>query len=113
MSVRIRLNRIGKKHVPFGRIVAIDSRKAREGSCLADLGTYNFLKSAMVCFDEKAFDYWVSVGAQPSDSVKKIIAAFKKLQKQLAAKDLKQAPKAKEKIEKPAQGKSEKEKPKQ
>lgn len=81
MSVRIRLNRIGKKHVPFGRIVAIDSRKSREGSSLADLGTYDFLKSRIVSFNEEEFNYWISVGAQPSDSVKKIVSVFKKQQK--------------------------------
>lgn len=78
MSVRIRLNRVGKKHVPFFRIVAIDSRRKRDGAFLADLGTYDTLKSTVVRFDEQGFDHWVSVGAQPSQSVKKIVKELKK-----------------------------------
>ncbi len=81
MSVRIRLNRIGKKHVPFCRIVATDSRRARDGAVLADLGTYDMLKSTVVRFDEQGFDHWVSVGAQPSETVQKIVKSFKKAQK--------------------------------
>jgi len=84
MSVRIRLNRIGKKHVPFCRIVATDSRRARDGAVLADLGTYDVLKSAVVRFDETGFDHWMSVGAQPSAAVQKIVKIFKKAHKKAA-----------------------------
>ena len=41
MAVKIRLSQIGKKNAPFYRIVAIDSRKKRDGKFLEDLGTYN------------------------------------------------------------------------
>lgn len=81
MSVRIRLTRVGKKHAPFFRIVAVDSRRKRDGAHLADLGTYDVLKSSVVRLDEEGINHWISVGAQPSQSVTKIIKAFKKSQK--------------------------------
>ncbi len=106
MSVRIRLSRIGKKHVPFCRIVAVDSRRKRDGACLADLGTYDVLKSAIVRLDEEGIKYWLSVGAKPSESVKKIVKDFKKAQKPAApvTKVAKMAKKAKvAKVEKTAE----------
>ena len=80
MSVRIRLSRIGKKHAPFYRIIAVDSRKKRDGAFLADIGTYDSLKSTMVTFDEQTMNHWLSVGAQQSLTVKKIVQGFKKTQ---------------------------------
>ena len=77
MSVKIRLQRIGKKKAPFGRIVATDSRKKRDGACLEDLGTYDMLNSKLVKFNEERVNYWISVGAQESETVKKIHRAFK------------------------------------
>ena len=50
MAVKIRLSRIGKKNAPFSRIVAIDSRKKRDGAFLEDLGTYDMLKSKVSSF---------------------------------------------------------------
>jgi len=93
MSVRIRLSRVGKKHVPFYRIVVIDSRKKRDGACLADLGTYDALKSSIVRLDHAGIDHWLSVGAQPSQSVKKIVTEFKRAQSK--ATPVEKAPKAK------------------
>ena len=78
MAVKIRLSRIGKKNAPFFRIVAIDSRKKRDGACLEDLGTYDALKAALVTYHEDRLNYWVSQGAQISDSVKKIQKLHKK-----------------------------------
>ena len=43
--VKIRLSRIGKKHVPFYRIVAVDSREKRDGACLENLGTFDGLNT--------------------------------------------------------------------
>lgn len=97
MSVRIRLTRIGKKHAPFYRIVAIDSRKKRDGAFLADLGTYDALKSTMVRFDETALAHWMSVGAQPSLSAKKMIKEFKKSQAPVVAEASQPVKKAKTK----------------
>ena len=72
MAVKIRLARIGKKHAPFFRIVAIDSRKKRDGAYLETLGTYDVLKGALVQFNVERINDWVSKGAILSDSVKKM-----------------------------------------
>jgi small subunit ribosomal protein S16 len=72
MSVKIRLSRIGKKHAPFYRIVAIDSRKKRDGASLEILGTYNPLNGELVQFRNDRINDWVSKGAIPSDAVKKL-----------------------------------------
>lgn len=79
MSVKIRLSRIGKKQEPFFRIVAIDSRKKRDGAYLQDLGTYDVLNKTIVTFDETGYQNWLSKGAQPSDSTLKIYRLFKKV----------------------------------
>lgn len=72
MSVKIRLSRIGKKKVPFYRIVAIDSRAKRDGACLENLGTYDALNSKFVTFNVEGIDKWVAKGAIMTDSVKKL-----------------------------------------
>ena len=73
MPVRIRLSRGGAKKKPFYRIVVADSRWARNGKFIDQLGTYNPMlqkdNPARVKIDvEKAKD-WISKGAQPSDRV--------------------------------------------
>jgi len=72
MAVKIRLSRIGKKNAPFYKIVAVDSRKKRDGACLEDLGTYDALKSALVTFHEDRVKHWIALGAVPTDTVKRI-----------------------------------------
>ncbi len=98
MPVRIRLSRVGKKHVPFYRIVTMDGRKKRDGAFLDDLGTYDALKSVVVRFDEEGYNKRVSQGAIPSDAVKKIYLMFKKGQTEPAAKA---APASKKAVKKP------------
>ena len=78
MSVKISLSRTGKKHTPFYRVVAVDSRKKRDGEILANIGTYDALKSTVVRFSEELYTEWVSKGAQPTDSAKKIFKQYKK-----------------------------------
>jgi small subunit ribosomal protein S16 len=77
MAVKIRLSRIGKKHVPFFRIIAIDSRKKRDGAYLENLGTYDVLGNKFVQFHEERLNDWVSKGAVLTDSVKKLHRAYK------------------------------------
>jgi small subunit ribosomal protein S16 len=72
MAVRIRLSRIGKKHAPFYRVVAVDGRKKRDGAFLEDLGTYDGLKSVLVRFETDRIAHWISQGAIPSDAVKRL-----------------------------------------
>jgi len=69
----IRLTRMGRKKRPFYRIVVTDSRKRRDGGWIESIGYYNPLKEQReVKFDEERLNYWLSVGAQMSDRVKKI-----------------------------------------
>ena len=75
MPVRLRLRRMGKKKQPFYRIVAIDSRVARDGKYLEKVGTYNpGTNPSTITLDEKRAVYWLSVGAQPSDTVRNILS---------------------------------------
>lgn len=78
MAVKIRLSRIGKKHVPFFRVVAVDERKKRDGAFLANIGTYDALNGKIVVFHEDKYKEWLGKGAQPSDSAKRIYKLFKK-----------------------------------
>ena len=77
MAVKIRLSRIGKKMVPFYRIVAIDSRKKRDGAYLDNLGTYDAHGHTMVQFHEEAFNIRVAQGAIVTDAVKKLLKRHK------------------------------------
>jgi|SRR3989339_691968 len=72
MAVKIRFTRIGKKHAPVYRIVAVDSRKKRDGEYLENLGTYNPLTKTIVQWHEDRIQHWVSVGAILTDSVKRL-----------------------------------------
>jgi small subunit ribosomal protein S16 len=78
MSVRLRLSRIGRKKVPFFRIVAIDSKKSRDGEALDILGTYNGLTGEVLNFNFERADLWIKRGAEVVDSVKKIYKIAKK-----------------------------------
>jgi len=73
--VAIRLRRAGSKKRPFFRVVVTDSRAARDSSFVEILGHYNpRTKPAIVKVDKDRVSYWLSKGAQPSDSVRTLIA---------------------------------------
>jgi small subunit ribosomal protein S16 len=73
--VAIRLRRAGSKKRPFFRVVVTDSRTARDSSFVEILGHYNpRSKPAVVKVDKDRVAYWLSKGAQPSDSVRTLIA---------------------------------------
>lgn len=75
MSVKLRLKRIGARNTPIYRIVATDSRTKRDGRPIEELGTYNPVLPTEPNFDlnlERA-EHWLSVGAQPSDTVRSFI----------------------------------------
>ncbi len=80
MPVSIRLSRVGTKHVPFYRVVVVDSRKKRDGEVLENIGTYDGLKSSLVTFKPERYDAWVKLGAQPSATAKKLYRLFQKKQ---------------------------------
>ncbi len=78
--VRIRMKRLGRTHRPFYRISVMDVRKARDGESIEDIGTYDPMvhdKSKRVTLKFDRYDYWVSVGAQPSDNVKTLVKKLK------------------------------------
>jgi small subunit ribosomal protein S16 len=73
--VVIRLRRAGSKKRPFFRIVVTDSRAARDSRFVEILGHYNpRTKPALVNVDKDRVAYWLGKGAQPSDSVRTLIA---------------------------------------
>ena len=74
MSVKIRLKRVGKTKAPSYRVVVADSRSPRDGRIIESIGWYNPLvePSAIHIDEEKAFK-WLSVGAQPTDSVTSLL----------------------------------------
>jgi small subunit ribosomal protein S16 len=74
----IRLARIGKKKQPFYRIVVLDKRKPRNGRTVEIVGTYDPLKNpALIQLNAERVKYWLSVGAQPSDTVRSFLTAQK------------------------------------
>ncbi len=74
MSVSIRLNRKGTKDRPYYKIVAVDSRKRRDGRYIEQLGTYDPLKEGTnYTIDLAIADKWLAVGAQPSETVNSMI----------------------------------------
>lgn len=80
MAVRIRLARTGKKNQPSYRIVAADSRTKRDGKVLENLGFYDpKTEPPTVRIKRDRFDYWLSVGAQPSDPVRALILGQKRM----------------------------------
>jgi len=78
MAVRIRLSRVGKKKVPFYRIVAVDGRRKRDGAVLETIGSFDGLNGKLTKFNQERLDYWISKGAIPSDAVKKLQKLFAK-----------------------------------
>ena len=74
MAVKIRLTRLGDKKSPFYRVVVTDSRKARDGAYIENIGTYNPLKNpAEIKVDVELAKKWLSNGAQPTETVKSIL----------------------------------------
>ncbi len=74
MPVRLRLTRRGAKKRPFYRVVAADKRAPRDGRFIEMLGTFDPLQEPPVIRLKKdRVDYWLSVGAIPSDTVKSLV----------------------------------------
>jgi small subunit ribosomal protein S16 len=73
MAVKLRLTRMGAKKRPTYRIVATDSRKARDGQYKELIGTYNPVTNpAEVKINEEVALKWLNNGAQPSDTVRNL-----------------------------------------
>ena len=74
MAVRIRLRRVGRKKQPLYSIVVADSRSPRDGRFIETIGSYNprVAEGGLVLKVERA-DYWLGVGALPSDTVRSLL----------------------------------------
>jgi len=76
LAVKLRLKRMGRRHRSFFRVCATDSRSPRDGRVIEELGWYdpnrpdNQTKAAL---KRERIEYWLSVGAQPSDTVRSLL----------------------------------------
>ncbi len=98
MALKIRLARAGAKKAPFYRVVAADSRAPRDGRFIEILGRYNpRTQPSTVELDVEKIEAWIAKGAQPTETVSKLLAI---------AKGETAAPKAEAKLSKKAQAKA-------
>ena len=73
--------RMGAKKKPFYRVVVKEKRSKRDGGYLENVGTYDPMTDpSTVNLKIDRVNYWVSVGAQPTDTVKRLIKTFNKLE---------------------------------
>ena len=88
MAVRIRMKRLGRKHRPYYRIVAIDHHQPRDGRIIEELGSYDpQVKNTdeRVKLKPDRIKYWMSVGAKPSENVAVFLKKYlKKFEDQAA-----------------------------
>ena len=74
MAVKIRLRRMGQKKAPYYRIIVADSRSPRDGKCIEEIGTYDpNQEPSVIKFDEEAAKKWLATGAQPTETVAKLL----------------------------------------
>lgn len=76
--VKIRLQREGKKKVPFYHIVVADSRSPRDGKIIEQIGTYDPMSNpSVINLNKEKVEEWIKNGAKPTDTVKKLIEQAK------------------------------------
>ena len=76
MAVRMRLTRVGSKKNPIYRVVVADSRSPRDGKFIEIVGRYNpQTQPSTIEIDEAKVKDWISKGAQPTDSVRRLMKA--------------------------------------
>ena len=76
MAVKIRLKRIGKKRAPHYRIVVMDARTKRDGRAIEEIGKYNpKAEPSFIYVESDRAQYWLGVGAQPTEAVEAIFKA--------------------------------------
>ncbi len=76
MAVKIRLKRMGRRHRPFYRLVAIDKAKQRDGRVIEELGFYDPINKDVeqqISLKQERIQYWLGVGALPSETVHGIL----------------------------------------
>ena len=80
MAVRIRLKQMGRRHRMYYRICVMDSRVPRGGRSIEDVGTYDPMirdTDKRVTMKAERIDYWISVGAKPTENVARLIEKYK------------------------------------
>lgn len=80
--LKIRLKRIGKKHDPQYRIIIIPARTKRDGKAVEYIGYYNPIRKEIKLKVERA-KYWLSIGAQPTNTVRRILVKQKLLKQKI------------------------------
>ena len=76
MSVRVRLTRVGSKKNPLWRVVVSDQRSPRDGRFIEAVGHYNpQTDPSTIVLDEQRLNHWLSRGAQPTNTVKRLLKA--------------------------------------
>ena len=76
MAVKLRLTRVGSKKNPIYRVVAADSRSPRDGKFIEIVGRYNpQTNPSTIDLDEDRVKDWLSKGAQPSETVRRLLKA--------------------------------------
>jgi small subunit ribosomal protein S16 len=79
MALTIRLSRFGTKNEPHYRVAVAEARSRRDGDAVEYLGSYNpNAKGNPLTIKLDRFDYWVSKGAKPSDTVRSLVKRSKK-----------------------------------
>lgn len=108
MAVRIRMKRLGRTHRPFYRVCVMHQQNTRDGKAIEEVGHYDPMvkdKAKRVHLNLERIEYWISVGAQPSDRVSTLIKKVKTNRFGTAAPPpAPLAPKVKPKAEAPAEG---------
>lgn len=74
MAVKIRLKRFGKKRAPYYRVVVMDSRSKRDGRAIEEIGMYHPTEEpSVIVIDAARAQYWLCVGAQPTEQVEVLL----------------------------------------
>jgi small subunit ribosomal protein S16 len=74
VAVKIRLKRLGKIREPYYRVVVADSRTKRDGRAIEEIGKYHpKLEPSLIDIDSERAQYWLSVGAQPTEQVQHLL----------------------------------------
>jgi len=76
VAVRIRMKRVGRRHRAAYRLAAVDGRCPRDSKVIEELGHYNPIErnvDRQVVIDRERVEYWLGVGAQPSETVRHLL----------------------------------------
>lgn len=79
MAVKIRLKKFGRTHRPYFRLCAVDARAPRDGRVIEELGHYDPMlpeTDARAILKKDRIDYWVGVGAQPTEKAAVLIKKY-------------------------------------